>query len=675
MSGAGRGGPDTGTVVAARAGDPRALDALVANSLPLVYNIVGRALHGHADTDDVVQETLLRMVRHLAGLREPAAFRSWLVAIAVRQVRDWQQHTATLRAPDAGPDEVADPAADFAELTVVRLGLTDQRREVAEATRWLDPDDRELLALWWLEETGELDRADLAGALGLPGGHAAVRVHRMKEQLDVARTVVRALRARPGCPDLHAVAQGWTGQPSPLWRKRLARHVRDCARCAPQYGDLLPVDRLLAGLPLLPVPPGLGEYVGAAGGTLAGSATPAAAPFAPPVTSPFTSPGAVAASGPSGAVGPTDPSGAVGTGPTAPARAGATPVRAGAPGRGAGRRPAVGVRRVVGPVSVAAAVAGLVVAVLVAVQVTKPSTPDVAAADFAGAPTAGAGSTAATPTPTVTGITPTPRRATPTPKPRTSTRPAAAAGPARTSDKKGVAVWNFSGVSQALANSKASWYYTWATHHDGISTPRGAEFVPMIWGRDNVDSASLAKAKAAGPYLLGFNEPDLAGQAEMSVDEALTLWPKLQSTGATLGSPAVAFGGATPGGWLDRFMSGAKSRGYRVDFIALHWYGGDFVTANAVNQLKQYLQAVYQRYKLPIWLTEFALIDFSNGTRFPSEQQQAAFLTAATKMLGGLSFLHRYAWFGLPATDKDRTGLFRSGSQPTAVGRAFQAAG
>ncbi|MGK5739371.1 hypothetical protein [Micromonospora sp. URMC 103] len=35
---------------------------------------------------------------------------------------------------------------------------------------------------------------------------------------------------------------------------------------------------------------------------------------------------------------------------------------------------------------------------------------------------------------------------------------------------------------------------------------------------------------------------------------------------------------------------------------------------------------------------------------------------------------HRYAWFGLPATDKDQTGLFRTGSQATAVGRAFQAA-
>ncbi|WP_347653574.1 sigma-70 family RNA polymerase sigma factor [Plantactinospora sp. B5E13] len=619
----GRSYPDPGVVRAARAGDRHALDTLVAGSLPLVYNIVGRALRGHPDTDDVAQETLLRLVRHLAELRDPAAYRSWLVAITVRQVRDWQQAQRTGTPGGATtevPDEVPDPAGDFAGLTILRLGLTDQRREVAEATRWLDPDDRELLALWWLEESGELDRADLAAGLGLPAGHVAVRVHRMKEQLDVARTVVRALRIRPGCPELATVTRGWDGVPTPLWRKRLARHVRECADCGRAGHDLLPVEGLLAGLPLLPVPPGLGERFKASAGAYA------------------------------------------------------------APPRGLGRLFGTGARGVAGPVSAAAAVAGLVVAVLLAVQLSRPGEPETTALAGPDPAPGAAATTGGGPGPSPGVGTPTPSTGTPTPTAtpsrRTSGRPAVPAAPPRTSEKTGVAVWNFPGVSQALANSGASWYYTWAAHHDGVSTPRGVQFVPMIWGRDHVTSANLARARSAGPYLLGFNEPDLAGQAEMSVEEALDLWPKLQATGSRLGSPAVAFGGDRPGGWLDRFMSGAKERGHRVDFIALHWYGGDFRTVNAVSQLRSYLQAVYERYRKPIWLTEFALIDFSSGqARFPSQQEQAAFVTAATKMLGGLSYLQRYAWFGLPATDKDRSGLFRRGDQPTAVGRAFQAAG
>lgn len=50
------------TIAAAQAGDREALDELVTGWLPLVYTVVGRALGGHADVDDVVQETMLRAV-------------------------------------------------------------------------------------------------------------------------------------------------------------------------------------------------------------------------------------------------------------------------------------------------------------------------------------------------------------------------------------------------------------------------------------------------------------------------------------------------------------------------------------------------------------------------------------------------------------------------------------
>jgi DNA-directed RNA polymerase specialized sigma24 family protein len=79
---------DTAVVMAARNGDQEALEQLLKAYLPLVYNIVGCALNGHADVDDVVQETMVRAVNGLDGLRKPDRFRSWLVAITVRQLRD-----------------------------------------------------------------------------------------------------------------------------------------------------------------------------------------------------------------------------------------------------------------------------------------------------------------------------------------------------------------------------------------------------------------------------------------------------------------------------------------------------------------------------------------------------------------------------------------------------------
>ncbi|GAA1949209.1 sigma-70 family RNA polymerase sigma factor [Kitasatospora viridis] len=242
----------------ARAGDPTARQELLGDHLPLVYNIVGRALDGHPDTDDVVQDTMLRAVDGLPALREPGSFRSWLVAIAMNQVR--RRHQARQAGQPDGLDELGelpDPAGDFAELTIVRLGLSGQRREVAEATRWLDGPDREVLALWWQEAAGQLSRAELAAALELSPQHAAVRVQRVKERLDGARTVVRALAARPGCPVLAELTAGWDGAPAPLWRKRITRHVRDCADCQEPARGLVPAEGLLAGLALLLPPPHL----------------------------------------------------------------------------------------------------------------------------------------------------------------------------------------------------------------------------------------------------------------------------------------------------------------------------------------------------------------------------------------------------------------------------------
>jgi Glycosyl hydrolase catalytic core len=238
--------------------------------------------------------------------------------------------------------------------------------------------------------------------------------------------------------------------------------------------------------------------------------------------------------------------------------------------------------------------------------------------------------------------------------------------------KKGVGVWAFPKSQSALAKTGVSWYYTWTVRHPGFTYLKGVRFVPMIWGADSVTAGNLKLAEHDGQYLLTFNEPDLPAQSNMSVAEAIRLWPKLEATKMRLGSPAVAGGAATPGSWLANFMSQADSRHYRVNFITLHWYGADFATQAAVSQLKGYIQSVWNRYHKPIWLTEFALWKFGPSV-FPSPKLQAAFVTAATTMLRQLPYVWRYAWFALPADGKDgTTGLFRPGAVPTAAGLAFE---
>jgi RNA polymerase sigma factor (sigma-70 family) len=605
--------PDVATVVAAQRGDRSALNALAAAYLPLVYNIVGRAMNGHADVDDVVQETMLRAIRGIGELRDPAAFRSWLVAIAIRQVRD--SYRDRLAQPPAVESEV--PSPDFADQTITRLGLTGQRLETAAATRWLDDEDRPVLALWWQEAAGELSRADLAGALGISPAHAAVRVARMKERLDTSRTVVRALQRAPQCPGLSAITTVWAGEPSPLWRKRLARHVRYCPWCLGDKGELVPAERLLGELSLVAVPAGL------AGRTLNRVAR--------------------------------------GTGLGRGARAG----RLGGHARHAGLLPKAAV----------GAAPKLIVASVALVTVAAGGTFAIAHARRPAPVTL----SVVRPTPTVR-AKPTPTLARPSvrpsPKKRPPKKPPAPPPATLTSERKGVSTWNVAGAGQALTESGASWYYDWGATPNGIATPAGVSFVPMIWGAADVTAATLDEVKSEGNVLLGFNEPDLSSQANMSVAQALDLWPQLMATGMTLGSPAVADDAATPGGWLDQFMTGARARGYRVNFITVHWYGGDFSTGPAVQQLETYLQAIYDQYHLPIWVTEFALTNYGGSTpTFPAEAQQAAFLTAAASMLDGLPYVQRYAWFALPASaGGGSTGLFNPGPSATEVGRAFEQA-
>ncbi|MEV4641387.1 glycosyl hydrolase [Actinoplanes sp. NPDC049548] len=239
--------------------------------------------------------------------------------------------------------------------------------------------------------------------------------------------------------------------------------------------------------------------------------------------------------------------------------------------------------------------------------------------------------------------------------------------------KKGVSTWQFPGLSGAVTDVGAKWYYNWGTNNDSMAA--NAEFVPMIWDENVVTAANLAKVRTEGTTLLGFNEPDLKGQAEMTVEQALDLWPQLQATGMRLGSPAVAYGGNTPGGWLDRFMSGAKQRNLRVDFITLHWYGSDF-SAAAVGQFMGYVTAVHDRYQLPIWVTEFGLMNFTGTPKFPDTAQITAFISHATAQLEAAPYVERYAWFSLPAVgDSVDYGLYRDATTPTEAGKIYKAAG
>jgi len=208
----------------------------------------------------------------------------------------------------------------------------------------------------------------------------------------------------------------------------------------------------------------------------------------------------------------------------------------------------------------------------------------------------------------------------------------------------------------------ATWCYNWG------ATPKSTDcndpyFVPMIWGSSDVSSID-AIAKAGYTTVLGFNEPNKSDQANMSVADAIALWPQITANAnIRVGSPAVSDDGRS---WLEDFMTQAKQQGLRVDFIAMHWYGWNAGSCVA-SQLEGAVTWASQ-WGLPVWITEFGCMGSSN----PDEQTVLDFFNNAIPMLAKHPLVERYAWYPWNTYND----VYTTANPPvmTALGQAFAAA-
>jgi len=80
----GAGPSDAALVVAARAGEEWAREALFRRYAPLVNGLAFRLMGRDEDVDDLVQDSFVEALRSLGRLDAPQAFASWLSSIVVR---------------------------------------------------------------------------------------------------------------------------------------------------------------------------------------------------------------------------------------------------------------------------------------------------------------------------------------------------------------------------------------------------------------------------------------------------------------------------------------------------------------------------------------------------------------------------------------------------------------
>jgi autotransporter-associated beta strand protein len=190
------------------------------------------------------------------------------------------------------------------------------------------------------------------------------------------------------------------------------------------------------------------------------------------------------------------------------------------------------------------------------------------------------------------------------------------------------------------------WSYDW---DNATTSTLDTEYVPMRHDL-NWDAYANINSKQKSTHALGFNEPDQANQANMTVAVAIANWPNLVASGLRVGAPAVSSSGVTGQGpdWLYSFMSSATNLGYRVDYVPVHWYKCDQSAA----QFYSYLLAIYQTTGRPVWVTEF-----NNGEAGCSDATTITYSQNATKisqfitMLESAPFVERYAIYEWEGTN------------------------
>lgn len=244
----------------------------------------------------------------------------------------------------------------------------------------------------------------------------------------------------------------------------------------------------------------------------------------------------------------------------------------------------------------------------------------------------------------------------------TSSAPKASSSSATASSsgsKRGLP-YNLASFTDPFADSKVSWAYNWGSSSSGLDESK-FEFVPQLWGtsslftadwKDNAESAISKGAK----NLLGFNEPDIAKQANLSPADAASGWTTYmeQFAGkARLGSPAVSNGGAPLGlAWLTDFLDACKD--CTIDFAVVHWYD----SYSNVAYFKQFLTDAHKQTGKPIWLTEF-------GCNDGSDEDISGFLSQVLPWMDEQDWIERYSYF--MAED----GKLNSGSSMSTYGKTY----
>ena len=167
-------------------GDETALAPLVEKYKRMVYRLAMQITKNHADADDVMQETFIKVYRSIRTFRKDAAFETWLYRIAVNEAlnfvrrRERQRASALETTSESEYETMARYRAQIANDPHVHAEKVELRQHVTAAVNSLSLKHRTVVIL---HEFEGLTHAEIASILNCSEGTVRSRLHYARKKL------------------------------------------------------------------------------------------------------------------------------------------------------------------------------------------------------------------------------------------------------------------------------------------------------------------------------------------------------------------------------------------------------------------------------------------------------------------------------------------------------------
>lgn len=245
---------DEALVAAARTGDRRAIDLLLARYEQPIYRFGLRMCGNEESAREVLQETMIAAFKNLPGFRGDAALSTWLFQIARSFcIKERRGAKPTTPLDEQMPDQGAAPDV---QAHARQIGQT-----LAAAIAELPEDQREVLVL---RDVEGMTAEEAASVVGVEVGALKSRLHRAR--LALRRRLAATLEDAPNpCPDLAQELAAYAASDiDQAACARIETHLAGCERCSGACESLRRTVSLCKQIPGDAVPARVREAVRAA---------------------------------------------------------------------------------------------------------------------------------------------------------------------------------------------------------------------------------------------------------------------------------------------------------------------------------------------------------------------------------------------------------------------------